>query len=256
MRTSAALLAALGLLSLGGAAVAQTAAVTITRNGYVPQSLTIHPGDTVIFTNGDNVAHQVTFKSATGVTCSPNPLVLQPAANGSCVFANAGSYSYSDPNVKGNTFRGTVTVEAPPDSLTMAVKPTLLVFGGKVSGTGTVSTQKSGETVDVLAQQCGASSSHKATTVQSLTGGTYAFSVQPLMNTIYTTKLRAASSPRPPFACDPGSVSGAWRRTGIRSVCTPVSPSPGSTRHSSDTTAACTVGPARRRFLSRPTRQA
>jgi plastocyanin len=195
MRAFCGLVAALALLSVGGAAVAQTVAVTITKNGYVPKSVTIHPGDTVAFTNGDTVAHQVTFKSTTGVTCTPNPLVLQPTANGNCVFATAGSYSYSDPNTKGNTFRGTITVAVPPDALTMAAKPTLLVFGGKVSGTGTVSTQKAGESVDVLAQPCGASSSQKATTVQTLTGGTYAFSVQPLMNTIYTTKLRAASSP-------------------------------------------------------------
>jgi plastocyanin len=195
MRASAALFATLALVSLGGSAAAQTATVTITRNGYVPQSLTIHPGDTVTFTNGDTAAHQVSFKSTTGVTCSPNPLVLQPAANGSCVFASAGSYSYSDPNAKGNTFRGTITVTAPPDSLTMAVKPTLLVFGGKVSGTGTVSTQKAGENVDVLAQRCGTSAGQKATTVQTLAGGAYAFSIQPLMNTIYTTRLRSAASP-------------------------------------------------------------
>jgi plastocyanin len=189
------LVAALALLSLSGAAVAQTVTVSITKNGYVPKSLTIHTGDTVVFTNGDTVAHQVTFKSTTGVTCTPSSLVLQPAASGNCVFASAGSYSYSDPNTKGNTFRGTITVAVPPDSLTMTAKPILLVFGGKVSGTGTVSTQKAGESVDVLAQQCGASAGQKATTVQTLTGGTYTFSVQPLMNTIYTTKLRAASSP-------------------------------------------------------------
>ena len=46
----------------------------------------------------------MSFKSATGFTCTPSPLVLQPAASGSCVFHTAGSYSYSDPNTKGNTF--------------------------------------------------------------------------------------------------------------------------------------------------------
>ena len=116
MRAFCGLVAAVALLSLSGAAVAQTVAVTITKNGYVPKSLTIHTGDTVAFTNGDTVAHQVTFKSTAGVTCTPNPLVLQPAATGNCVFATAGSYSYSDPNTKGNTFRGTITVAVPPDS--------------------------------------------------------------------------------------------------------------------------------------------
>ena len=70
----------------------------------------------------------------------------------------------------------------------------LLIFGGKVGGTRTVSTAKAGETVDVLAQQCGATSAQKLTTVQTTTGGVYSISVQPLMNTIYTTKLRNATS--------------------------------------------------------------
>jgi plastocyanin len=186
--------ASLALFASGATAVAKTVTVSITKNGYVPKSVSIVAEDTVTFANGDTVAHQVSFKSSTGFTCTPSPLVLQPAASGSCVFHTAGSYSYSDPNTKGNTFRGSITVTAPPDSLTLAAKPLLLIFGGKVGGTGTVSTAKAGETVDVLAQQCGATSAQKLTTVQTTTGGVYSISVQPLMNTIYTTKLRNATS--------------------------------------------------------------
>jgi hypothetical protein len=149
----------------------------------------------VTFTNADTVAHQVSFKSTTGFTCTPTPLVLQPASSGSCVFHTAGSYSYSDPNTKGNTFRGSITVTAPPDSLTLTAKPLLLIFGGKVAGTGTVSTARAGENVDVLAQQCGATTAQKLMTVQTTTAGAYSVSVQPLMNTIYTSQLRKAVSP-------------------------------------------------------------
>ncbi|HET7129012.1 MAG TPA: hypothetical protein VFJ93_08055 [Gaiellaceae bacterium] len=188
------LVALLALIASGATAVAKTVTVTITKNGYVPKDQSILPGDTVTFTNGDTVAHQVSFKSSSGFTCTPNPLVLQPSATGSCVFNTAGSYSYSDPNVKGNTYRGSITVTTPPDSLTLSAKPLLLIFGAKVAGTGTVSTAKAGENVDVLAQQCGAGAAQKLTTVQTTTGGAYAISVQPLMNTIYTTKLRNASS--------------------------------------------------------------
>jgi hypothetical protein len=136
----------------------------------------------------------VSFKSTSGFTCTPNPLVLQPAASGSCVFQSGGSYSYSDPNTKGNTFRGSITVTAPPDSLTLAAKPLLLILGGKVAGTGTVSTAKAGESVDVLAQQCGATSAQKLATVQTTTGGAYTFSASPFANTVYTTQLRKAVS--------------------------------------------------------------
>jgi len=187
-------IALLAFIVSGATAVAKTVTVTITKNGYVPKTLSIAPEDVVTFTNGDTAAHQVSFKTSAGFTCAPNPLVLQPAASGSCTFKTAGSYSYSDPNTKGNTFRGTITVTAPPDSLTMSAKPLLLIFGGKVSGTGTVSTAKAGEPVDVMALACGTTAAQKVTTVQTTTGGAYAFSVSPLANTIYTTQLRKAVS--------------------------------------------------------------
>ena len=195
MRTTFLVLGSALLLVVAGAAAGKTSTVTITKNGYVPNSLAITAGDTVSFTNSDSVAHQITFKSTTGVTCTPNPLVIQAAQSGSCVFASAGSFSYSDPNFHGNTFKGSITVAAPPDAVTMTATPTILVFGAKIAGSGTVSTQKAGESVDVFAQQCGQSAAQKATTVQSATGGAYTFSLQPLLNTTYTAKLRNATSP-------------------------------------------------------------
>jgi len=189
-------LAAVAVLALavGASAGAKTWAVTITKNGYVPNSLSIATGDVVTFTNSDTVAHQVSFKQSTGFTCSPNPLVLQPAASGTCTFTGAGSYSYSDPNVHGNTFRGSITVTAPPETLTLAGKPLLVVFGAKVTLTGTVSTQATGEKVDVFAQQCGSSAATGAGSVQTTTGGAYTASVQPLINTSYTTKGKSGTS--------------------------------------------------------------
>jgi plastocyanin len=194
MRRLLLLLASAALLTVSGAAGAKTSTVTITKNGYVPNSLSIVQGDTVQFTNSDTVAHQVVFKSTTGVTCSPNPLVLQPSASGTCTFASAGSYSYSDPNFKGNTYRGSITVTAPPESLTLGGKPVLVIYGGKVALSGVLSTQKTGENIDVLGQQCGANAAAKVATVQTTTGGVYASPAQPLANTSYTAKHQNTSS--------------------------------------------------------------
>jgi len=189
------LLAAVTALAVAvSSAAAKTVTVTITKNGYVPNSVAIGQGDTVQFMNSDTVAHQVTFKSTAGVTCSPNPLVLQPGANGSCTFQNAGNYSYSDPNAKGNTFRGTVTVTAAPASLSLTAKPVLVIYGSPDLLAGKLSTQQTGENVDVLAQQCGAPSATKTATVQTTTGGVYSATVKPLMNTAYTTKFKAVAS--------------------------------------------------------------
>jgi plastocyanin len=188
-------LAAIAALAVTmGSAAAKTVTVTITKQGYVPSSLSIAKGDTVQFTNSDTVAHQVVFRSTTGVTCAPNPLVLQPASSGTCTFQSAGNYSYSDPNTKGSTFRGSIAVTAAPDSLSLAAKPMLVIYGGQSVLAGTLSTQQSGENVDVLAQQCGASAATKAATVQTTTGGAYTATVKRLMNTAYTTKSKAATS--------------------------------------------------------------
>ena len=183
--------AVLSLVLVAGA-VAKTVAVSITKNGYVPSAMTVAAGDTVQFTNSDTVAHQVVFKTTTGVTCAPTSLVLQPTQTGTCTFVTPGTFSYSDPNVKGNTFRGSVTVtgQVPAETLTLSAKPLTLVYGGKVSLTGVLSSQKVGENVDVLATACGQTAASKVTTVQTTTGGAYSALVQPLQNTLYTVKVK------------------------------------------------------------------
>jgi plastocyanin len=196
MRKLLVLIGAIAAIAVTGA-VAATVAVSITKNGYVPKAVTIAVGDSVQFANTDTVAHQVVFKKTGGVTCAPNPLVLQPAQSGTCTFGNAGSYSYSDPNVRGNTFRGTVTVSgaAPPaDTLTLTVKPQIVVYGGKVALSGVLSSQKVGENVDILAQACGQTAATKVTTVQTTTGGAFIAVVTPRQNTIYTVKVKNTTS--------------------------------------------------------------
>jgi plastocyanin len=195
MRKTLLLLVAAAMLAVTGAAVAATTTVTITKAGYVPSAATIAQGDSVQFVNGDTVAHQVVFKTTTGVTCSPNPLVLQPAQSGTCTFQSAGSYTYSDPNAKGNTYRGTITVNAPGESLTLAASPHRIVYGGHITLSGTLSTRKAGENVDVLALQCGSSAATKVATVQTTTNGAYSVVVQSLMNTSYTVKVKNTTSP-------------------------------------------------------------
>ena len=194
MRKLLLLLAATAMLALTGAAAAMTATVTITKAGYVPSSTTIARGDSVQFVNSDTVVHQIVFKSTTGVTCSPNPLVLQVGQNGTCTFQTAGSYTYSDPNVKGNTFRGSVTVTGVADSISLAAAPHLIAFGGKVTLSGILSTHKAGENVDVLALPCGSPAASKVLTVQTTANGAFSALVQPLMNTAYTVKVRNTTS--------------------------------------------------------------
>ena len=196
MRKFLLMFVAIGAVVVTGAASAKTVTVSITKAGYVPKAATIAQGDSVQFTNSDTVAHQVVFKTTTGITCAPNPLVLQPAQSGTCAFQAAGSFTYSDPNVKkGNTFRGSVTVTGAQEALTLSSAPRTVVYGAKVTLSGTLSTHKTGENVDVFAQACGASAATKTMTVQTTTNGVFSAIVPPLMNTTYMVKVRNTTSP-------------------------------------------------------------
>ena len=193
MRKMILLALATALVAIGTAS-AKTVTVTITKNGFAPKSAAVVPNDVVQFTNSDTVAHQLTFKTTTGVTCSPSPLVLQRGATGSCTFKSTGTFTYSDRNTRGNTFRGTVTVAAAADSLSVSAKPVLVTYGSQTVLAGTLSTGQVGENVDALAQPCGAPSTTKTATVQTTAGGAYTATVKPMMSTAYTTKSKATTS--------------------------------------------------------------
>ena len=189
------LLAGIAVLALTvGSAAAKTVTVTITKNGYVPNAATIALGDTVQFTNSDTIVHQVTFKTTTGITCTPNPLVVQPGSSGTCTFQSGGNYTYSDPNSKGNTFRGSITVTAPPATLSLTANPLLVAYGGSSVVSGVLSTQQAGASIDVLAQQCGAATATKLATAVTTAGGAYTTTAKPLMNTTYTAKDKTVTS--------------------------------------------------------------
>ena len=77
-------------LTAAGSASAATVDVSITKTAYAPSTVSLSTADTVKFTNNDTASHQVAFKAATGVTCSPSPFVLQPAQSGTCTFSLGG----------------------------------------------------------------------------------------------------------------------------------------------------------------------
>jgi plastocyanin len=199
MRKLLTIAAALIALAIAGTAGGATVSVSITKNGYVPLSSKIAAGDVVSFTNADTVAHQIAFKQKSGFSCAPSPLVLQPGQSGSCTFQTAGNYSYSDPNVKGKTYQGTVQVTAAAggggtQSLTLKAAPQLVVYDAKVALTGALASGKTGEQVQVSAQPCGGKSAPVGATTTAA-GGAFALQVQPLMNTVYTAKAKGATTP-------------------------------------------------------------
>lgn len=237
-RTGVSGLAAAALVVVGlpmvSAPVAMAApqAVSVTSSGFVPRDVTIQVGETVTFTNTDSSAHQIEFKGA-GVTCPANPFVLQAGTTGACAFTAAGTFAYSDPNRKGNTYRGTVTVTAPPGqaaAVTLAASRPLVVYGTKVSLTGRVNPVKGQVTVDLWARPYPETAFAKVATTTTQGDGSYAFSLPPQLRTEYRTQFvdgtAKADSPvvtvlvRPKVTLAVKSVSGrtAKLRSGVVST--------------------------------------
>lgn len=101
-----AVLAASMATTLGAtSALAATETVTINNYTFVPATITVHPGDTVTWTNQDSIPHTAT--SLDGKSFDSG--AIDPGSSWSFVFAKAGNYNYRceiHPDM-----RGTVSVK-------------------------------------------------------------------------------------------------------------------------------------------------
>jgi plastocyanin len=177
-----------------GLAGAATVDVSITKTAYVPATASASTADTVKFTNNDTAAHAVTFKSSTGVSCSPTPFTLQPGQSGTCSLTAPGTYAFGDPSA--SALQGSLTITAPavPVTLSLFAQPDEAVYASKVTLTGELSTRKAGENIVVLAAPCGRSEATKAATMQTASGGEYTIGLRPGRNTVYTVQAGATKS--------------------------------------------------------------
>lgn len=85
--------------------------VSITANGYAPNSLTIKAGESVTWTNNDSADHTVNSDPHPTHTLYPflNLGVIKPGDSKSATFEKVGTYTYHDHLNPSN--KGTVTVE-------------------------------------------------------------------------------------------------------------------------------------------------
>ncbi len=110
MRRQAARLAALAafLLFIALASIAAGANATVTIAGFAfdPASVTINAGESVTWTNHDQVAHSVVFAGG-----GPRTGVLAAGASATLTFATAGTFNYVC-GIHGAAMSGTVIVRA------------------------------------------------------------------------------------------------------------------------------------------------
>ena len=162
------------------AASSATIQVSITRVGFVPATVTINPGDTVMWTNADTRNRQVVSQEAG--FASP---VLAPTATFSFTFTKAGRFRYEDPLVSPRQ-RGTVVVRAAgAASVTLAPQPTIVRYGRSTVLSGRISTARANETVSIFSERCRETAFSKIGEVKTESNGTWTFTTKPLDRTNY-----------------------------------------------------------------------
>ena len=184
------------LATAAASAPAATTTMAITHSGYVPKTLTIATGDSVVFANQDTAAHQVVLKPTTGFACTAG-LVIQPGQSSTCTFRTVTKYAVSDPNHKtGAAFKGTITVTAgPPGSvLSLSATPKSVRYGSRSTLSGQLATGLANQKIDIFAKECGAAAFTKLGTATTIADGMYTFAVQPRKNTTYEARFHALSS--------------------------------------------------------------
>jgi plastocyanin len=95
------------------AATSATHTIRITRTSFSPKKLSIALGDRVTWRNADTIAHQVVADN--GAFASP---ALAANASWSYTAAKSGKFTYRD--AYATTHRGTLIVNAPPATLSLA----------------------------------------------------------------------------------------------------------------------------------------
>ena len=178
-------LAAVSTLAVAGPAGAATKTINIFGSGFSPASATITEGDTVTWVNKDNANHQVLADK--GQFVSP---ILRPSQRYSFTFNAAGTYTYKDE--LNRKLAGTITVKGLPPTLTFAASSQYVVFGDKVTLSGTVSNHKAGESVTIYYQPYPQPNLIERATVLTGTSGTFSFIVSPQIATSYQAAWKGA----------------------------------------------------------------
>lgn len=184
----AALFAALavGLLPAAASTTAKTVNVSITKNAFVPKSVTVNVGDSVKWTNSDTQNHQVSCAK-----CPFTSPVLKPNDTFTHVFHTAGKFTIRDP--LHTKLKGTVTVNA-SNSVTLFAKPKVVKYLSSTTLSGTVGSGKANENVVFLSKACGETTFSHITTQKTGTNGRFALKQTPTKNTVYQVKWNTASN--------------------------------------------------------------
>src|ERR671911_2784605 len=146
-----ALLLAASILGLAVGAVALgavTRVVAIKPNGFSPATRTIQTGDSIRWRNDDAVNHQVVADN--GHFASP---VLRPRQSYTRLFNTAGTFRYRDALEPAE--RGTIIVQGPPPSVSIAASQGTVFYGGGIPLNGFISSRAANQPFEIWSETYG-----------------------------------------------------------------------------------------------------
>ena len=169
------------------ASLSATKTVNIKSTGFVPKTVTVAGGDSVIWKNIDTVSHQPVANNA-AFAC---PTLVH---NGTCTKPmNApGTIPYHD--ALHPTLKGTVKVTGPPPSVSIWASIPIATFGSQIHVTGVIVPAAVGDTVSVYAQPFGQASFVKLNDVQTTTNGVWDLVTSPQLLTSYKATWKTHTS--------------------------------------------------------------
>jgi plastocyanin len=171
------IVAALALV-LAAPASSATVTVSIKRTEFAPKAVNINQDDSVTWTNGDTINHQVVANN--GGFASP---ILGPGKSWTRKFSSGGTYRYHDSLHPALT--GSIVVKGAPPQISLAASAPVVKYGATVTLTGVVSNKKAGVTVTLVQLPFGQTTKQVIATLQTGTGGTFSYTVTPQVNTTY-----------------------------------------------------------------------
>jgi plastocyanin len=179
-----ALLLAASILGLAVGAVAfaaVTRVVAIKPNGFSPVTRTIQTGDSIRWRNDDTVNHQVVADN--GHFASP---VLRPRQTYTRLFNTAGTFRYRDALEPAE--RGTIVVQGPPPSVSIAASAGAVFYGAGIRLTGFISSGAANQRVEIWERPYGQASFAKTAELMTVTAGGYDWSNVPTILSEYQAR--------------------------------------------------------------------
>jgi hypothetical protein len=86
-------------------------------------------------------------------------------------------------------------VAAAPPTVTLKASVTTLSYSSTTTLSGALSTQRSGQKIDIQVQECGQSAFKRVASIVTTAGGAFGYEAKPTLNTNYQAKQKGATSP-------------------------------------------------------------